>query len=102
MNGSVLAWLVSIALLPFSNRSPLHLLSLSIDSPQKERKKEKKTKRGPLLLAGHEEKKLGSTSLFVHFPLQIQQAFSHLCLPPPPTTAMTLAAAAALSFLLCV
>lgn len=50
--------------------------------------------------AGRPKKeKLGSTSSFIHFPLQIQQAFS-LSSPFLLTTAMALDTAASLSFLL--
>lgn len=44
------------------------------------------------------KEKLGSTSLFIHFPLQIQKAFSQLSFSL--TTAMALDTAASLSFLL--
>ena len=54
----------------------LLLPSILIDAPQRKKKK------GPLLLAGQKKKKLGSTSLFIHFPLQIQQAFSQLSFSP--------------------
>lgn len=55
-------------------------------------------KKGAIAAGGLKKEKLGSTSLFIHFPLQIQQAFSQPSFSL--TTAMALDTAASLSFLL--
>lgn len=77
----------------------LHPPSILIDAPQKKRPflpaGQKKNRKGK-----KKKKQLGSTFLFIHFPLQIRQAFSLLSFSP--TTAMALDTAASLSSLLCV
>lgn len=83
------SWLVSIIVLHFLS-GPLLPSSSSIHSNSRKKK---------AIAAGRPKKeKLGSTSLFIHFPLQIQQAFSQLSFSL--TTAMALDTAASLSFLL--
>lgn len=66
MNGSVLAWLVPIAVLPFlkrtkPNRSLLHLLSVSIDSPQEKKEREKGA-----TAAGRPQREKAWLNFFVH------------------------------------
>lgn len=67
MNGSVLAWLVPIAVLPFfkkkqqKNRSLLYLLSVSIDSPQGKKKREKGA-----TAAGRPQREKAWLNFFVH------------------------------------
>ena len=81
---AVCSWRVSIAVLPLTYRFPSSssTSSSSSSSIHSNRCTAKKKKKGPLLLAGQKKKKLGSTSLFIHFPLQIQQAFSQLSFSP--------------------